>query len=104
MESRREGRKDTFVLGDEAEERRTPRIESDDVEQIQRREIAALEQVRTERHSTADVMGDDVGTRDFPMVHELGQTTTLGDEINGGGRLGEGIARRLCRRFEGSAM
>lgn len=55
MESRWEGRKDTFVLGDEAEERRTPRIESDDVEQIQRREIAALEQVRAERDSTADV-------------------------------------------------
>ena len=47
--------------------------------------------VRAQGDGSSDVVGDDMRLLNAPDVQKLCQTTTLGDEVNGNGLLGDGI-------------
>ena len=71
------------VVRDEPEERRTPRPQCDDIDERERRVLRFVQEVRTQRHDSAEIMGDHVGRRDLPVREEVGEQLGLRTQVDG---------------------
>src|SRR5439155_13029303 len=80
VDRRRELLEDGDVVTNETEERRAPRRDGDGIEQRDRAEVAALEQVRAERDRPAEVVSRDRGPLELPVVEQLREQPRLGAE------------------------